>query len=474
MNDMTVALKAVIGSVICEPTLLNELKANINEKHIHNIQLKEIYKTICKLEEAGYMFDRISILSNTKLKDENLSSLINDCIEVSNITAFESHIQIIKNSITINEIELMLNDARSKIAIGGFESPAELLHSISTQCDNILEISSQKDTVVSYKELIPEVTKKIMEQAKTGIKEFGHKTGYEELDDMINGLIPANLIIVAARPAMGKTTFAFNIMENIAAADDGHCLMFSMEMQDSDLAIRSLSRFTGESQTNLKKASFTEMSMANLKASYDDISNLKINIDPRSSLNVTELRMTAAKVHKVTPLKMIMVDYIQLMNAKDTKISEENRALVISHITSNLKKLSKELGVPVVALSQLNRNLEQRVDKRPVNSDLKESGAIEQDADVILFLYRDEIYNEDSQDKGIAEIIIGKQRAGALGTVRLGFNGSSSRFESLVRAKDINPVNETHQPPPSIGYEPSISIEQYAENHSFDINNSPI
>ena len=264
----------------------------------------------------------------------------------------------------------------------------------------------------------------------------GVTTGFVELDKKTAGLQPSDLIIVAARPSMGKTTFAMNLCENAAMASDKPVLVFSLEMPAEQIMMRMIASLARVDQTKIRTGQNLEEAEWSKIASVFGMFKQKNNlyIDDSSGLTPTELRSRARRVYRENGgLSMIMVDYLQLMRAP---AFSDNRTLEIAEISRSLKALAKELEVPVIALSQLNRTLEQRADKRPVNSDLRESGSIEQDADLIMFIYRDEVYNENSEDKGVAEIIIGKQRNGPIGRVRLAFNGQFSRFDNLAEQRE--------------------------------------
>ncbi|MBS6727608.1 MAG: replicative DNA helicase, partial [Haemophilus parainfluenzae] len=264
----------------------------------------------------------------------------------------------------------------------------------------------------------------------------GVTTGFVDLDKKTAGLQPSDLIIVAARPSMGKTTFAMNLCENAAMASDKPVLVFSLEMPAEQIMMRMIASLARVDQTKIRTGQNLDETEWSKIASVFGMFKQKNNlyIDDSSGLTPTELRSRARRVYRENGgLSMIMVDYLQLMRAP---AFSDNRTLEIAEISRSLKALAKELEVPVVALSQLNRTLEQRADKRPVNSDLRESGSIEQDADLIMFIYRDEVYNDNSEDKGVAEIIIGKQRNGPIGRVRLAFNGQFSRFDNLAEQRE--------------------------------------
>jgi len=257
----------------------------------------------------------------------------------------------------------------------------------------------------------------------------GVPTGYADLDRMTSGLQPGDLVVVAGRPSMGKTAFALNVGEHVALHHKKAVAVFSMEMGASQLALRMIGSVGRLDQHKLRTGRLGPDDWDRLSSALGLLNEAPILIDETPALNAIEVRSRARRIMKQRGgLGMVIVDYLQLMQSTS---QGENRATEISEISRSMKALAKELQVPVVALSQLNRSLEQRPNKRPVMSDLRESGAIEQDADVILFIYRDEVYNPESQDKGTAEIIIGKQRNGPIGTVRLTFLGEYTRFENF-------------------------------------------
>ncbi len=258
----------------------------------------------------------------------------------------------------------------------------------------------------------------------------GLSTGFTDFDMQTSGLQPSDLVIVAGRPSMGKTTFAMNIAENAAIKSQKPVAVFSMEMPADALAMRMLSSLGQIDQHRLRTGRLNDDDWPRLTSAIALLNEAPLFIDDTPALTTTELRARARRLKRDHGLSLIVIDYIQLMQGSNK--SNENRATEVSEISRSLKALAKELDVPVVALSQLNRSLEQRPNKRPVMSDLRESGAIEQDADLIVFIYRDEVYNEDSTDKGKAEIIIGKQRNGPIGTVALTFQGQYTRFENFA------------------------------------------
>jgi replicative DNA helicase len=261
----------------------------------------------------------------------------------------------------------------------------------------------------------------------------GIATGFTDLDRMTSGLQEGDLIVIAGRPSMGKTSLALNIAEHVALVLKMPVAIFSMEMGATQLAMRLMGSVGRLDQQKIRTGRLTNDDWERLSGALGKLNDAPIHIDETPAMNALEVRARARRLARQYGGKLgaIVVDYLQLMEA----VSDgENRATEISEISRSMKALAKELKVPVLALSQLNRSLEQRPNKRPVMSDLRESGAIEQDADLILFIYRDEVYNEDTQEKGVAEIIIGKQRNGPIGVVRLAFLGENTRFENLASA----------------------------------------
>jgi replicative DNA helicase len=306
------------------------------------------------------------------------------------------------------------------------EAEAKVLHIAEQGSRGQRTFQPLKDLLVSAVDRIETLYNRDNPSDVTGVA-----TGFADLDKETAGLQPGDLVIVAGRPSMGKTALALNIGEHVAIDLKLPVVVFSMEMGASQLAMRMIGSVGRLDQHKLRTGRLAADDWERLSTALGRLSEAPMLIDETPALNAIEVRSRARRLQKqYGQLGLVIVDYLQLMQAQ---AAGENRATEISEISRSLKALAKELKVPVVALSQLNRSLEQRPNKRPVMSDLRESGAIEQDADVILFIYRDEVYNEDSPDKGTAEIIIGKQRNGPIGTVRLTFLGEHTRFENMAR-----------------------------------------
>ncbi len=281
----------------------------------------------------------------------------------------------------------------------------------------------------TLKQILPEAVDRIdlLHQSDGDIT--GISTGYNEFDKLTAGLQSGELIIIAGRPSMGKTTLALNIAENAAIGGKVPTAIFSMEMPSQQLAFRMISSLGRVDQTHLRTGRFPDEDWSRINTAVQLMSEAPIYIDDSAGLSPTEIRARSRRLHREHGLGLIVVDYLQLMQVPGNK---ENRATEISEISRSLKALAKELSLPVIALSQLNRSVEQRTDKRPVMSDLRESGAIEQDADLIVFIYREEVYNQDTPRKGIADISIAKQRNGPIGDFPLTFVGRYTKFENWV------------------------------------------
>jgi replicative DNA helicase len=294
------------------------------------------------------------------------------------------------------------------------------------------EGSRMKQGFQSMDSLAVALIDRVQEMANNPNDITGVPTGFHDLDRMTSGLQPGDLVVLAARPSMGKTAFAINIAEHVALNEDLPVAVFSMEMGASQLAVRIVGSIGRIDQGHLRTGKLSDEEWPRLTEAIEKLRNVSLHIDETPGLTTSELRANARRLSRQCgKLGLIVVDYLQLMSGSSGS-EGDNRATELGEISRGLKMLAKELQCPVIALSQLNRGVEQRTDKRPMMSDLRESGAIEQDADIIMFIYRDDYYNKDSKDPGVAEIIIGKQRNGPTGTVRLTFLKPLTRFESLA------------------------------------------
>jgi replicative DNA helicase len=330
-----------------------------------------------------------------------------------------------------------LVSASDEIATNAFNPQGKAIDRILDEAEQKIfnigeEGSRMKQGFQSMDTLVVELLDRVQEMANNPNDITGVPTGFYDLDRMTSGLQPGDMVVLAARPSMGKTAFAINIAEHVALNEGLPVAVFSMEMGASQLAVRVVGSIGRIDQGHLRTGKLSDDEWPRLTEAIEKLRTVSLHIDETPGLTSSELRANARRLaRQCGKLGLIVVDYLQLMSGSGGA-GGDNRATELGEISRGLKMLAKELQCPVIALSQLNRSVEQRTDKRPMMSDLRESGAIEQDADIIMFIYRDDYYHKDSKDPGVAEIIIGKQRNGPTGTVRLTFLKNLTRFESLA------------------------------------------
>jgi replicative DNA helicase len=330
-----------------------------------------------------------------------------------------------------------LVSASDEIATNAFNPQGKAIDRILDEAEQKIfnigeEGSRMKQGFQSMDTLVVQLLDRVQEMADNPNDITGVPTGFYDLDRMTSGLQPGDMVVLAARPSMGKTAFAINIAEHVALNEGLPVAVFSMEMGASQLAVRVVGSIGRIDQGHLRTGKLSDDEWPRLTDAIERLRTVSLHIDETPGLTPSELRANARRLaRQCGKLGLIVVDYLQLMSGSGGS-GGDNRATELGEISRGLKMLAKELQCPVIALSQLNRSVEQRTDKRPMMSDLRESGAIEQDADIIMFIYRDDYYNKDSKDPGVAEIIIGKQRNGPTGTVRLTFLKNLTRFESLA------------------------------------------
>lgn len=432
------AEQSVLGGLMLDNERWDSVAEKIIAADFYSRPHRLIFDSTRHLLNVGQPLDLITLsehLENNNLLDDvggfaYLAELAKNTPSAANIVAYAN---IVRERAVIRNLIGVANE----IADAGYDpegrTSEELLDFAERKVFAIAESRTSENEGPQCVERILESTLErielLLKTPKDGVT--GVSTGFTDLNKKTAGLQGSDLIIVAARPAMGKTTFAMNLCENAAMDQDKPVLIFSLEMPAEQLMMRMLASLSRVDQTKIRTGQLDDEDWARISSSMGILMQKKnMYIDDSSGLTPTDLRSRARRVARENGgLSMIMVDYLQLMRVPGL---QDNRTLEIAEITRSLKALAKELNVPVVALSQLNRSLEQRADKRPINSDLRESGAIEQDADLIMFIYRDEVYNPESPLKGIAEIILGKQRNGPIGSVRLTFQGQYSRFDNYT------------------------------------------
>lgn len=432
------AERAVLGGLMLDISGWEKIAGRIYEGDFYRHEHRLIFRSIQHLADRNQPLDVVTLseyLNNTNQLNEAggmayLIEIAKNTPSAANIIAYADIVH--ERAILRDLIGVGQEIAHSAYHPAG-RLPAELLDEAERKVFSIAERGMREGGgPAPIKTILAKTVDRIDQLFHSDSPITGLSTGYIDLDKMTAGLQPGDLVIVAGRPSMGKTTFAMNIAEHAALNQEKPVLVFSLEMPAEALVMRLLSSLGRVEQTRLRTGKLNEDDWPRFTSAVAILSErANLFIDDASGLGPTELRARARRLQRERgSLALIVVDYLQLMQVPGFK---ENRTAEISEISRALKLLAKELDVPIIALSQLNRSLENRPNnKRPIMSDLRESGAIEQDADLIAFVYRDEVYHKDTQDKGIAEIIIGKQRNGPIGTVRLLFQGEFSRFENLA------------------------------------------
>ncbi|HET7634856.1 MAG TPA: replicative DNA helicase [Burkholderiales bacterium] len=432
------AEQAVLGGLLLDNTAWDKIADLVYEANFYRADHQLIYQHIARLVENSKPADVLTVAESLerhgKLDEAGgqayIGSLALNTPSAANIKRYAEIVR--ERSIMRRLAEVGTEIADSAYSPSG-QSADQLLDHAESKVFEIAEAGARgRQGFLQMQPLLTQVVERIdtLYNRDNPTDITGVATGFSDLDRMTSGLQPGELIIVAGRPSMGKTAFALNVAEHVGLDVKLPVAVFSMEMGGTQLVMRMLGSTGRLDQHKLRTGQLHDDDWQRLTGAVGKLNEAPVHIDESGALNALELRARARRLHRQCGgpgLGLIVVDYLQLMSASS---QGENRATEISEISRSLKGLAKELNVPVMALSQLNRGLEQRPNKRPVMSDLRESGAIEQDADVILFIYRDEVYNPDTQDKGIAEIIIGKQRNGPIGTIKLTFLGQYTRFEN--------------------------------------------
>ena len=429
------AEQSVLGGLMLDNTAWDRLVGSVGEQDFYRHDHRLIFRAIATLADANQPFDVVTVSewleSNGHLADTGglayLSGLVLDTPTAANILAYAGIVR--ERALLRGMIQVGTQIAASAYQPEG-RSSRDLLDEAEQQVFALAERGTKAlNSYLPIPTLLAQAVDRIDELHRRNSIITGLATGFTELDEMTSGLQKGDLVIVAGRPSMGKTSFVMNIVEEAALQQKGSCAVFSMEMSGVQLAMRMLSSLSRVDMQRIRSGRLEDEDWPRVASTLEILDRAKIYVDDGAALSPTEVRARARRIQREHGLDLIVVDYLQLMQVPGT---EENRATEISAISRGLKALAKELQVPVIALSQLNRSLEQRPNKRPVMSDLRESGGIEQDADLILFIYRDEVYNAESEDKGVAEIIIGKQRNGPIGTRKLTFLGQYTRFENYA------------------------------------------
>ena len=431
--------RAILGGLMLETERYDAVSEIIEFTDFESQDHQNIFQSMGELVNSNKPLDPLTV--SDRLDSKNLltraggKNYLIDLASTSPSAAnLEAYAAMIRQK-SISRRLMKINSEISELIINPQgKDAAELLDEAETKIFSLNDEASRTSiNIQKLDELIPQSIEKMNEIAKKGSSLLGASTGFKDLDRKLQGLQDGDLIIVAARPSMGKTALSMNIVENFIVNKDipGGILVFSLEMPADALTTRLLASNARIDQQKVRAASMNKEELNKFMESSSRLKDLPLYVDDSSMLSPMELRARARRIARQEPngLSLIVVDYLQLMQIPG---SQENRVNQISEISRSLKMLAKELNIPVIGISQLNRAVDQRPNKKPIMSDLRDSGAIEQDADVILFIYRDEVYNEDSEEGNKAEIIIGKQRNGPIGKVNLTFLKEYTRFEDFA------------------------------------------
>ena len=412
------AEQAVLGSILIDSRCLTDVIGIVNAEDFYLEQNQQIYQTIYTMFNFSQTIDPVTVLDKMKELGVHREDSRNYILQLMEITPTAANAVRYANIVREKAMLRGLADAASEISQTVYEqvgTPAEILE-VAEKKIYSLRKGERGDSLEHIGTTLHKVFDRLNELSESDSAIPGLSTGMRDLDMKINGLNKSDLVLLAARPAMGKTAFALNLCLNVAKKSNQTVAMFSLEMSREQLAMRLLSIESFVDGQKMATGKLTEEEWTKLCMASTALSQTDIRVDDNPSITVAEMN---AKCRRVENLGLVIVDYMQLMNGSGYGKGGDSRVNVVSDISRSLKIMAKELNVPVVCLSQLSRGPEGRTDKRPMLSDLRESGAIEQDADEVLFLYRDEYYNENSEDKGIAECIVAKNRHGEVGTVKL-------------------------------------------------------
>ena len=428
------AEQSILGGLLLDNEGWDRIADVVVEQDFYAHDHRYIFRAISRLLEANKAADVITVAEFLEkhglLADMGglpyLGNLVQNTPSAANIRRYA---EIVRERALVRRVDAAAMDVREKVYARGGMSAAELVDYAQAKMQSVSELASKggsgpqmlADVMGRVSEKIDELSCRDDPNEVTGLP-----TGFHQLDKMTSGLQPGDLVILAARPSMGKTALALNIAEHVGVNLKKPVAVFSLEMINEQLGLRLMSAMSGIHAQRVRVGRIYDGEWQRINEALKRVQDAPIWLDEDASITPTELRTRARRIHRECGgLSLVVIDYLQLMNIDG---SGDNRAIELGKVTRGLKHLAKELHCPVIVLSQLNRGLEARPNKRPIMSDLRDSGSIEQDADIVLFVYRDEVYNEDSPDKGLAELIIGKQRNGPTGRVVVNFEGTLTRF----------------------------------------------
>lgn len=431
---------SVLGGLLLDNNAWDRVGDLLGEGDFYRHEHKLIFEAISKLINASKPADVITVYEHLQGmgKAEEIGGLmyLNQLAQyVPSASNIRRYAEIVRERAILRK----LVTASDEIATNAFNPQGKTVERVLDEAEQkIMAIGEEgarnKQGFQSLDSLVVDLLDRVQEMADNPMDVTGVPTGFVDLDRMTSGLQAGDMVVLAARPSMGKTSFAVNIAEHVALNEGLPVAIFSMEMGAAQLAVRIVGSIGRVNQGNLRTGKLSDDEWPRLTEAIERLRTVSLHIDETPGLSPTELRANARRLaRQCGKLGLIVVDYLQLMSGSGSAASSDNRATELGEISRGLKMLAKELQCPVIALSQLNRSVEQRTDKRPMMSDLRESGAIEQDADIIMFIYRDDYYNKESKEPNIAEVIIGKQRNGPTGTVKLFFQKNQTRFENLAQ-----------------------------------------
>ena len=428
------AEQSVIGSMLYSPDMISVVAEILRPEDFYERSYSVMYQTILELYESNRPTDIVTLQNALKQKDvspevyspETLRELLNAVFTAANARAYAN---IVKEKAVLRRLINTMEELADKAYLGKEETDA-LLEETEKSVFDLLE----KGTGGGY-EPVQDIMMRVLSQIEEASKNPGHirgvPTGYTDLDEKTAGFQKSDLILIAGRPSMGKTAFALNLADYFSIKKKYTTVYFEMEMSRDQLVNRLLAMESHVDMQKIRTGDLSDMEWDEIVGGSAVIADSKLIIDDTPGLTVSELRSRCRKYKLEHNIDVIIIDYLQLMSGGGH--GNESRQQEVSEISRSLKMLARELDVPVIALSQLSRSPEQRTEHRPMLSDLRESGAIEQDADIVMFLYRDEVYNQDTEDKGVTEVIIAKQRNGPIGTVYLGWLNDQTRFVNMER-----------------------------------------
>lgn len=430
------AEKSVIGSMIMDRDAIVEASDLLTRADFYQAQYGILFEAMVELYQEGKPVDLVTLQNKLREKDvpETLMSLdfIRDLVEsVPTSANAAQYAAIVRDKATLRRLIKVTEEIATDCYLSK-EDTEVILEKTEKSIFHLLQSHSGSQDFVPIREVVLNSLDAIEEAAKNKGAVTGIPTGFLDLDHKLTGLHPSELILVAARPAMGKTAFVLNIAQHVAFKHDYHVAIFSLEMSKEQLVTRLMAMESMVDSQLIRTGNLKDTEWEKLMESAGVIGNSNLIIDDTPGISIAELRSKCRRYKQSLGLDLIIIDYLQLMSGSSRR-SNESRQQEISEISRSLKALAREIDVPVIALSQLSRAVEARQDHRPMLSDLRESGAIEQDADVVMFLYRDEYYNPDTEKKNLAEVIVAKQRNGATGTIELVWLGQYTKFANKER-----------------------------------------